>query len=224
MLPIQCIAFDADDTLWHNQIFYTKAENDFFALIPRPRQEVAAHFCDVERRNLSTLGYGAKAMTLSMIETAIDLVPDFPTSRFADIVEIGKSLLRVPTLMLPSVVETMQRLQKKFRIFIVTKGELDEQRRKFDNSPLDKSIDYFVVDKKNIETYRALFRHEHVDIDTLLMVGNSPKSDIQPILELGGWAAYLPFETTWALEQTELAPHPKLLQPKAFSDLINILL
>lgn len=219
---LQCIAFDADDTLWENGFFYGRALAEFLDLFdPASLDLVEGSFNEVEERNLSSLGYGAKAMTISMIETAITVNPQIDPAKLLKIIEIGKSLFEVPVKMLPGVLETLEYLKKKYRLIIITKGELNEQQRKFDLSPIDKSIDYFIVDDKTPESYSRLLAHEHIDIDRFMMVGNSPKSDIIPILQLGGCAAYIPNHATWSLEHAVLPEKGRLLELTNIRELID---
>lgn len=224
-IPLTCIAFDADDTIWENQIFYSEAERRFFDIMRALGHDgdLQAQLFDIETRNMPCLGYGAKAMTMSMFETAATLCPSLPAPAVSQILDIGKFLLSVPTVMLDGATETLHALKSKYRVVIITKGELNEQQRKFKNSPLDQTIEYFVLHDKTPETYAALFAHEHIDPETLLMAGNSPKSDILPILELGGHAAYLPYTQTWQHEHIDLPDHPRLLRPASIRALLDLL-
>ena len=214
MKNITCIGFDADDTIWHNEIYYLKGEHAFKSLLtPMVSEPILSNtFIDIENKNMDLLGYGAKAMTISMIETAIHFWPDIPASQISRIIEIGKEILNMPVQMLPGALETIQTLQQKnYRIIIITKGELNEQTRKFKLSPLDQNLDYFVLADKTTESYRQLFKREHIDPASFLMIGNAPKSDILPPLELGCYAAHIPFETTWAHEDVPLPSHERLI-------------
>ena len=229
MLPfdpsqIRTIGFDADDTLWQNEIFYLQTERDFKdMLLDVMNEEMLSRLLfKIESDNMDTLGYGAKAMTISMIQMAISIQPDIPSAKIMQIIDLGKRLLHVPTQMLPGVVETFEALKSKpYRIIIITKGELNEQTRKFANSPLEQSIDYFVLPDKKVETYRSLLRRERIDPASFLMVGNAPKSDILPPLELGAYAAHIPFHTTWAHEDVPLPDHPKLLKLQNMLQLLD---
>jgi len=219
---IQCIGFDADDTLWENGFFYGKAVTDFLDLFDQPEVEpIEAEFVKIEEKNMETLGYGAKAMTISMIETAIAIDPHISHQALLHIIDIGKSLFEVPIKMFPGALETIEKLKTKYRVIIITKGELNEQQRKFDLSPLDKSLDYFILDTKTKESYERLLKHENIDISKFMMVGNSPKSDVLPILELGGWAAYVPNGETWTLEHAILPDHKRLLELDNIQDLLD---
>ncbi|MBQ4360490.1 MAG: HAD family hydrolase [Proteobacteria bacterium] len=223
-IPLTCIAFDADDTLWENQRFYSEAERRFYDIMrDLGHPDLASRFFAIESQNMDCLGYGAKAMTMSMFECAAQCVPALPSDAILKIVDIGKFLLSVPTVMFDGAVETLHALQKNYRVVIITKGELNEQQRKFKNSPLHQDIDYLVVHDKTPETYAALFAHEKIDPSTLLMVGNSPKSDVLPILELGGWAAYIPADHTWQHEHLTLPDHPKLLRPANLLEILNLI-
>lgn len=219
---IQCIGFDADDTLWENGLFYGKVQTDFQDLLSESEfSNIEDIFTQIEIKNMDTLGYGAKAMTISMIETAIAVNPNLSTDVILKIIDIGKTLFKVPIIMFPGVLETIEQLKKSYRVVIITKGELNEQQRKFDLSPLDKSMDYFILDNKDKASYQRLLNHENINIEHFMMVGNSPKSDILPILELGGWAAYIPHCATWTLEHAVLPEHPKLITLKNMIELLD---
>lgn len=224
-IPLTCIAFDADDTIWENQIFYSEAERRFFDIMRAlgHNGDIQAQLFDIETRNMSCLGYGAKAMTMSMFETAATLCPALPAYAVNQILDIGKFLLSVPTVMLDGATETLHALKNKYRVVIITKGELNEQQRKFKNSPLDQTIEYFVLHDKTPETYADLFAHEHIDPRTLLMAGNSPRSDILPILALGGLTAYLPYKHTWKHEDVHLMNHQRILRPASIRALPDLL-
>ncbi len=221
---IQCIGFDADDTLWQNEVFYLQTERDFKDLLLDIMDEemLSRLLFKTESDNMELLGYGAKAMTISMVQMAISICPDIAPYKIMQIIDIGKRLLKVPTQMLPGVVEVFEYLKTRpYRIVIITKGELNEQTRKFLNSPLDQSIDYFVLPDKKLQTYQTLFRRERIDPASFLMVGNSPKSDVLPPLELGAFAAHIPFHTTWAHEDVPLPDHPKLLKLQSITQLMD---
>lgn len=222
---IHTIAFDADDTLWCNENFYLEATERFYAIVRRYCDEtlIAEAFAQREARNMDELGYGAKAMTISMVETALSLCPDIPHDALHAIIEAGRALLRIPTVMLPNVVETLTALQSRFQILILTKGETKEQQRKFDNSPLPKNIPYIILPDKCAETYRRIFDRFAMDPSKFLMVGNSPRSDILPPLQLGAYACYIPYHTTWAHEDLPLPEHPRLIRLSNISELNSIL-
>ena len=222
---IRCIGFDADDTLWENELFYAEAEEGFINVMKYSDKSDLSfdYLARTEEKNMACLGYGAKAMTISMIEAAIAMDPNIPSDKILKLIEVGKKLFAVPTEMRPHAAEVLHALQKRYRVVIITKGELNEQQRKFNNSPLDKNIDYFVLDNKNTATYRNLLKREKIDIDSFLMVGNSPKSDILPILDLGGYAAHIPSNVTWVHEQGILPEHPRLLKPKNLREILDLL-
>ena len=223
---ITWIGFDADDTLWHNEIFYLKGEDAFKSLLTDTVQYdvLSKTFADIENRNMDLLGYGAKAMTISMIETAIHFKPDMAASQISRIIEICKEIMEMPVQMLPGAEKTVQMLEEKnYRIIIITKGELNEQMRKFRLSPLNQNLDYFVLPDKSVSAYQQLFRQEHIDPNSFLMIGNSPKSDILPPLELGCYAAYIPFETTWAHEDVPLPNHDRLIHLRQIESILDFL-
>ena len=209
-MNIQCIGLDADDTLWECGKFYAGVENGFKNLIADNSSwsllDIQNRLNQFEAKNMEALGYGAKAMTISMIETAFDINPAMPGNVILKIIELGKSLLATPVHMLPHVEDTIRELQKRFRVVIITQGDLREQNRKFDLSPIPKNIGYFVLSEKTPANYLRLLKQEDIDPSHFLMVGDSPKSDIYPVIEIGGYAAWLPSSGTWAHEiQTKKA-------------------
>ncbi len=224
--PIECIGLDADDTLWENEAFYLGAEQCLVETMSycAPQADILSSLYETESGNMERLGYGAKAMTISLVETAIKLDPKVSSDKILRIIDSGKHLLDVPTELFPNVLKTIRALEKKYRIVIITKGELNEQNRKIRNSPFRKSMEYYVLENKTKEIYRSLFKQLSIDIKRFVMVGNSPKSDILPILELGGRAVYIPQSATWAHEMVELPESTRLRTLKHFGELSDVLL
>jgi len=207
---ITAIGFDADDTLWHNETLFEENHRRFQALLARfhdPATVERALFA-TEMRNLELFGYGVKSFTLSSIETAIELTQgSIPAAELQAILQMGKRMLAHPVELLDGAAETVAVLAKTVPLFVLTKGDLHHQERKFQRSGLAK---YFteleVVSEKDAATYERILHHHGLAPETFLMVGNSLRSDILPVLELGGHAAYVPYPITWEGEKAEPPP------------------
>lgn len=204
-MQFEMIAFDADDTLWHSETYYQKAQ-DALAVLLAPyqisRETIQDTLLRIEVSNLPTFGYGAKAFTLSMIETAIEVTHG--TVRIEDvqaIIRLGKSMLTHEIHLLDYSHETVAQLAQTHPLMIVTKGDLMDQERKLAASGLTEYFKHIeIVSDKKSEVYGAVLKKHGIAPQNFLMVGNSMRSDILPVLELGGWAVYVPYEMTWAHE------------------------
>lgn len=216
MLPFQIIAFDADDTLWHNEIHFKSTEAAFRGLLRTYHDEawVEARLFETEMRNLRRYGYGVKSFVLSMIETAIELTEGrIQASEIQQILEWGHGMLDQPVALLPGVVDALSWLQDKTRLWVVTKGDLLDQETKLARSGLaDRFERIEVVSEKDAATYQSLMVQAGVTPEAFLMVGNSVKSDILPVLAVGACAVHIPCGATWAHERVEgdLPPFPVL--------------
>jgi len=204
---IEVIAFDADDTLWVNETYFREAEEKFAELLSRfeTANKIDQELFKVEIRNLQAYGYGVKGFILSMIECALELSNNqIDPKTITKIIEIGKEMLEKPIELLDGVEETLKALSAKYRLILATKGDLLDQERKLEKSNL---LQYFhhieVLSEKKPDNYRKLLKHLDIEPDKFLMVGNSLKSDILPLLEIGANAIHIPFHTTWAHEQIE---------------------
>jgi putative hydrolase of the HAD superfamily len=204
---IEVVAFDGDDTLWHSESHFVDAHARFVALVspyvdgdPRVIDE---RVVATERANLAIYGYGAKAFTLSLIESAIELTGGRVTSReISAILDLGKRLLDQPVELLDGVDEVVARLADDgYRLIVVTKGDLFHQEAKVAGSGLaDRFARVEIVSEKDLSTYRRVMGEAGVAPENFLMIGNSVRSDILPVVELGGHAAHLPYVYTWELE------------------------
>lgn len=223
MNDIQVIAFDADDTLWENEPLFRAAERRWAEILSDygSLEELSARLFEVEKANMEDLGYGAKAFTLSLIETAIEVSGgQLTAAQTAGILAAGRSILHNPAHPLPGVAETLSALKDRYRLVLLTKGDLLDQEHKVERSGLESFFErIIVVSDKSERAYRQLLKELKVGPDAFLMVGNSFKSDIQPVLELGGWGAYIPFHTTWELEITEEFAHDRLLKLENIGEL-----
>ncbi|MEO7052041.1 MAG: HAD family hydrolase [Rhodanobacter sp.] len=203
---LQLIGFDGDDTLWHSEGYYRQAHDAFHAIVARyvdlDDQHVAATMLATERRNLEWFGYGAKGMALSMVETAI-AVSDSRISA-ADIhrlVELGKSVLQHPVELLPGIREAVEMVAATYQIVLITKGDLSHQEKKVAESGLAELFHRIeIVSEKSAATYRRVLGEFDLPPTQFAMVGNSLRSDIEPVLQLGGWAVHMPYSVTWAHE------------------------
>jgi putative hydrolase of the HAD superfamily len=204
---IEVVAFDGDDTLWHSESHFVDAHARFVALVA-PHVDGDPRVIDervvaTERANLAIYGYGAKAFTLSLIESAIELTAGRITSReISAILEVGKQLLGQPVELLDGVDEVVTQLAEDgHRLIVVTKGDLFHQESKVAGSGLADRFDRVeIVSEKDVDTYRRVMAGAGVAPGYFLMIGNSVRSDILPVVELGGHAAHLPYLYTWELE------------------------
>jgi len=210
MPTFDLIAFDADDTLWHNERIYTGVQESFAQLLSpyQPKELVAARLYQTETRNIKSFGYGIKSFTLSMIETAVELTEGrIPAKEIQAIIDLGKGMLDAEVELLEHTAGTLTRLAARYRLMVITKGDLQDQQTKVTRSGLGQ---YFlhveVVNDKTREIYRQLLRKLAIQPGRFLMVGNSLRSDILPILELGGQAVYIPYQITWLHESAEIPP------------------
>jgi len=203
---LQLIGFDGDDTLWHSEGYYQTANTQFAEIIGRYVDLGDRHVQDsmlaTERRNLRLFGYGAKGMTLSMVETAIAISDGRITaSDIHRLVEIGKGVLQHPVELLPGIREAVAAMAEHYAVVLITKGDLFHQEKKVAQSGL---ADLFrrieIVSEKDAATYQRLLAEFGLAPSQFVMVGNSLRSDIEPVLRLGGWGVHLPYHVTWAHE------------------------
>ena len=202
--PLDTIGFDADDTLWHNEQYFRLTEKRFTELLAEYAE--AGHLSErllaAERRNISRYGFGVKGFTLSMIETALEVTDRrVPASVIGEILEAGRAMLSQPAEPLPHARETLERLCGRYRLVLVTKGDLFDQERKVAQSGLAEMFDAVeIVSDKTADTYRAVFARHGSGVERAMMVGNSLKSDVVPALQAGSWGVHVPHDLTWALE------------------------
>jgi putative hydrolase of the HAD superfamily len=222
------LGFDADDTLWHNEIIFEKVHERYRALLARHHEAatVDQRLFATELRNLELYGYGVKGFTLSAIETAIELTAGkISAVEIQQLIELGREMLAHPVDLLDAVPETLAALAARHRLLLITKGDLRDQERKLAKSGLAAHFERVeIVSEKNEETYAAILRRHAVAPENFLMVGNSLKSDILPVLALGGFAAYVPYHLLWAAERVAepAADHPRFFRLKSLSELPEI--
>lgn len=207
---LAAIGFDADDTLWENERFFHLTEERFLELLAAHAEGpiLARRLFEAEKRNLRHYGFGIKGFTLSMIETALDVTGDkVDGTAIRRILDFGRAMLEHPLEPLPHAREALDALKGRFRLILVTKGDLFDQERKLAASGLGDFFDAVeIVSDKARPTYERVFRRHGEGAARAMMVGNSLKSDILPALEAGAFAVYVPHALTWKYER---APAPE---------------
>jgi putative hydrolase of the HAD superfamily len=224
----QVIGFDADDTLFINETYFLEAETLFCNLmLPfAEKTDSAAALFHTQINNLGQYGYGIKGYILSMLEASLVLSDhQISAQQIAEIIQIGKNLTEKPIVILEGVAETLAHLASKYKLIVATKGDLKDQHRKLHNSGLGKYFHHIeVLSDKQVIDYEKLFKRLEINPKDFLMVGNSLKSDILPILDIGGCAIHIPFHTTWLHEQIDYElKHPNFQKITTFSDLKTLL-
>ncbi len=219
---VNVIAFDGDDTLWHNETLFSVTQEKFRALL-RPYVEEAdidTSLLATETRNLALFGYGIKGFTLSMIETAIEVSNGQVTaSEVQALIEHGKAMLDHPVELLDGVEEIVDSLGAMYRVMLITKGDLFDQESKIARSGLaERFWKIEIVSQKDPATYRRILRAHDIAPESFLMVGNSVKSDILPVLEIGGRAVHIPYQITWDHE----VPDPLAAAGQSYRSLDSI--
>lgn len=205
---ITTVAFDADDTLWANEDLFVAAQARYMALLAPYRHEWAAQeLYATEQRNLAYFGYGIKGFTLSMIETAIQISGGAVKGHeIGQIIDLAREMIHAPLTLLPYVADVLPALAQTYRLMLITKGDLFDQEAKIARSGL---ADYFrhidVVSEKNSSTYARILRRYDINPREFVMVGNSLRSDILPVLALGAHAIHLPYHLTWQHEHVDVA-------------------
>lgn len=203
-MKIKTIAFDADDTLWHGEVHYRDALEDFKKILSTwgDPQSIDETLYEIEMKNLPLYGYGVKAFTLSMLEAAVKISEGNVSGKeIADILSLGRSMLETEIVLYPHVKETLEALAGSFPLMVITKGDLLDQTGKLSRSGLER---YFplveVVNEKTPQSYQSVFEKYNIDQKSILMVGNSLRSDVVPILALGGKSVHIQADTTWEHE------------------------
>ncbi|HHU47666.1 MAG TPA: HAD family hydrolase [Bacteroidales bacterium] len=207
----QCkvIGFDADDTLWENQIYYDEIAQQFFELVSDYVTPSVAEreLYKTEMLNMEIYGYGARAFILSIIETALRITNNqIEGTVIAQIVELCKNLLNKPVVLLEGIEEILEILSRTpYTLILVTKGDLLDQERKLKRSNIEQYFHHIeIVSDKQEEDYVKLLRRINIAPENFMMVGNSLKSDVLPIIRLGGYGVHIPYHTTWEHEKTEI--------------------
>lgn len=213
MTRITTIGFDADDTLWENEVHYHAGKRSFAALLARhvPEARSLSLLDEIEVRNVGVYGYGIKSFSLSMVEAAARLVPDrLAPSVVQAVLDISKEMLRTPVVLLAGVPEVLERLAADYALLLLTKGDLFEQQIKIARSGIaDRFMATRVLHDKTSDVYARTLRELGVPPAEFVMVGNSLRSDIQPALELGARAVFVPHPLTWSHEHVETGLLPQ---------------
>jgi putative hydrolase of the HAD superfamily len=218
-MMIELVGFDGDDTLWHSQGYFDQAQAEFEAILGRyidvADSGLHARILATEQANLALYGYGAKAMTLSMLETAVAITGGrIAGADIEAILALGREVLRHPVELLPGIRAAVEAVAAQHTVVLVTKGDLFHQERKVAQCGL---ADLFrrieIVSEKDPATYARVLSEFKVAPARFAMVGNSLRSDIEPVLRLGGWGVHLPYASTWAheLETTLAADDPRMV-------------
>ena len=212
-MPIRVVGFDGDDTLWHSETHFDVTQTAFRDLLRRhvPDADVDRRLAEMEMKNLSVYGYGVKSFTLSMLETAIELTEArIPASDLEVILGWGKKMLLEPTKLLDGVELTLRELSQKYDLLLITKGDLFDQEGKLARSGLgDLFLGVEIISEKNVETYHGIFERRSIPPHDFVMVGNSLRSDIVPVVALGGRAVHIPYHVTWQHEHVPDDELPK---------------
>ena len=207
------MGLDGDDTLWQNETRFQLTQTALRDLLRRhvPDADVDAHLAEVEMRNLRLYGYGVKAFTLSMIETAIQLTDRrIPAADLEVILGWGQKMLGAPTELLDGVEAALRDLGRRYELLLITKGDLFDQESKLARSGLaDMFKGVEILSEKNVDAYRSVLRRRQIEPSQFVMVGNSLRSDIAPVVALGARGVHIPYPLTWHHEQVPEDAMPK---------------
>jgi putative hydrolase of the HAD superfamily len=213
---LDLIAFDGDDTLWHNERSFLDARERFRQMLANAgvtlgEEEIEAHVSRTEVANLEFYGYGVSSFVLSLIETAIDLTGGrIAGSDLRAAIELAKRMLTEEIELFPAVRETVRRLARSWPLMLITKGDLLHQTSKIERSGLRRSFRYLeVVSHKTRDVYAEILARHGVAPDRFLMIGNSLRSDVLPVVEAGGWAVHIPAALSWAHEHADVPPRAR---------------
>ncbi|MBW8684189.1 HAD family hydrolase [Chitinophaga rhizophila] len=227
-MSIKVIAFDADDTLWINEPYFRETEAEFCQLMESylPQHTVVRELLQTEIKNLSLYGYGIKGFILSMIETALTISnKTIDINAVEKIIEYGKALLARPVEVLDGVPEVLAALKENYRLVVATKGDLLDQERKLRNSGVLHFFHHVeIMSDKQEADYRKLLKHLDIAPEQFLMIGNSLKSDVLPVLGIGGNAIHIPYHITWEHEHVDVhIDNPNFRQVEHISDVLPLL-
>ena len=225
-MNLKVIAFDADDTLWDNEIYFQETEKKFFELFEEylPQHSVARELLQTEVKNIPLYGYGIKAFILSMIETAIRISDKtISISVIEKIIGYGQELLEKPIRKLDGVDEVLTALKDRYRLVVATKGDLLDQERKLKKSGIEHYFHHTeIMSEKGANDYKKLIKHLDIQPVEFLMIGNSLKSDILPVLAIGGHGFHVPYHVTWGHEKIEKnVEHPNFRQLNTLKEILN---
>jgi len=228
MKNAKIIAFDADDTLWHNEPYFDEAQARFCKLFQdfASSQEILGLILNHQVKNLPIYGFGIKAFTLSMIETALKITDNNISGKgIEQIITIGKDLLQKPVELMPNVENVLNELHGNYKLVMATKGDLKDQHRKLHDSGIGHYFHHIEVlsDKTELDYEKMLGRLD-IKAEDFLMIGNSLKSDVLPIINIGGYGIHVPYATTWEYEKIDFEiEHENFLALTNIKDVLNIL-
>jgi putative hydrolase of the HAD superfamily len=220
------IAFDADDTLWDNEAYFQETEKKFCTLLSDylPAHTMARELLTTEVKNLALYGYGIKGFILSMIETALRVSDKtLPVEFIEKIIDYGKDLLEKPVILIEDVETVLEQLKKKYRLVLATKGDLLDQHRKLHKSGLGHHFHHIeIMSEKSESDYQKLIKRLDIQPEEFAMVGNSIKSDILPVLQIGGTGFHIPYHTTWEHEKVEIQiDNPRFIQLRSIKEIVE---
>jgi len=205
---IKVVGFDADDTLWVNETYFRDAEEQFASLLDgfETKNKIDQELFKMEIKNLDIYGYGIKGFMLSMIESALEISNNsISQATISKILNLGKEMILKPVELLDGVKEVLEKLSSDYRLIVLTKGDLLDQERKVQRSGLTTYFHHVeVLSDKKEENYEHLLEHLEIDVKEFLMIGNSLKSDVLPLINIGAQAVHVPFHTTWQHEEVKL--------------------
>ena len=225
---IKVICFDADDTLWVNEPYFREAEEQFCSLLEDylPRHSVSQELYKTEMANLALYGYGIKSVILSMIETVLRVTENTaPPEILSKVIQYGQELLNKPIELLDGVETVLQSLHGKYRLVVATKGDLLDQERKLKKSGLEHYFHHIeIMSDKKEKDYQKLLKHLDCSPSEFLMIGNSLKSDVLPVLALEGHAVHIPYHITWEHEHVDVhIDNPNFRQVGNIADVLPLL-
>lgn len=228
MKNIKVIAFDADDTLWVNEPYFREAEEKFCGLLEDflPHHTVDQELFKTEIKNLPLYGYGIKGFMLSMIETILRVSENTADIKLVEkAIQIGQEMLQKPIELLEGVEDLLMKLNGDYKLVLATKGDLMDQERKLIKSGLEKHFHHIeIMSDKKISDFQKLLKHLDCLPENFMMIGNSLKSDILPVLEMGGTAIHVPYHITWIHEEvSHTIVHPNFYQVKNLGDIYELL-
>lgn len=228
-MPIKVIAFDADDTLWVNEPYFRDTENKFCSLLEDylPQHTILQELFKTEMDNLALYGYGIKGFMLCMIETALRITNNkLDNTILNHIIDLGKEMLEKPIELLDGVQDVLQQLKGKYKLVVATKGDLLDQERKLKKSGIEHYFHHIeIMSDKQEADFTKLIKHLDIEPGEFLMLGNSLKSDVLPVLAIGGHGVHIPYHITWEHEKTEVQiDDPNFKQIENIKDILPYLL
>ena len=223
---IEVIGFDADDTLWKNEDLFFEAQNEIKDILKQNSNNFDKELLKIEKSNLDFYGYGIKGFILSIIETsAKNSHEELKIKSINQIIKLGKKMLNAPVNLIEDVEKVLSILSKKYKLILITKGDLLDQERKIKKSKLEKYFKHKkIVSEKNKQTYLNILDDLKIEPQHFLMVGNSLKSDVLPVLEIGGNGIHIPYKILWEHENVQTNKYSKrYIELDKISDLTSVI-